>query len=199
MKQPSERHHHYTFADYLAYEDGSNVKHEFFDGEIYAMAGGTPEHAALAAAVTTMIGAQLGEGPCRVFSSDLKIRVLATGLVSYPDVTVVCGAVQHDPESRMVVVNPTVIVEVLSDGTEEWDRGKKLEHYKRIPSLRDFVLVSHRKPELELWRREGGDSWSHQTIGAGGTVEIQSIGGSLRVDDIYRRALGAADPRSGSL
>jgi hypothetical protein len=73
MNQPSRRHHRYTFADYLTCEDGSNVKHEFFEGEIYAMAGGTPEHAALAAAVTTVIGAQLGEGPCRAFSSDLKI------------------------------------------------------------------------------------------------------------------------------
>jgi hypothetical protein len=135
MNQPSQRHHRYTFADYLAYEDGSNVKHEFFNGEIYAMAGGTPEHAALAAAMTTLIGAQLGEAPCRAFSSDLKIRVLATGLVSYPDLTVICGSVEYDPQSRMVAVNPTSIVEVLSDSTEDWDRGEKLENFKQIPSL----------------------------------------------------------------
>jgi Uma2 family endonuclease len=188
MNQPSRRHHRYTFADYLAYEDGSNVKHEFFEGEIYAMAGGTPEHAALAAAVTTVIGAQLGEGPCRVFSSDLKVRVSATGLVSYPDVTVVCGPLEHDPESRIVVVNPTLIVEVLSDSTEEWDRGEKLEHYRRIPSLRECLLVSHRIPELELLRRGSDGSWSRQVAGAGGTLQLLSIGGSLSVDDLYRRA-----------
>src|SRR4029453_5385450 len=107
---------------------------------------------ALAAAVTTVIGAQLGEGPCRVFSSDPKVRVSATGLVSYPDVTVVCGPLAHDPESRIVVLNPTLIVEVLSDSTEEWDRGEKLEHYRRIPSLRECVLISHRQ-------RRGGLGW----------------------------------------
>jgi Uma2 family endonuclease len=188
MNQPSRRHHRYTFADYLSYEDGSNVKHEFFEGEIYAMAGGTPEHAALAAAVTTVIGAQLGEGPCRIFSSDLKIRVQATGLVSYPDVTVVFGPVEHDPDSRMVVVNPTLIVEVLSDSTEDWDRGEKLEHYRRIPPLRECVLVSHHGPEAELLRRGSDGSWTRQVAGAGGTLELLSIGGSLPVDEIYRRA-----------
>jgi Uma2 family endonuclease len=193
MNQPSQRHHRYTFADYLAYEDGSNVKHEFLDGEIYAMAGGTPEHAALAAAVTTLVGAQLGEGPCRVFNSDLKIRVLATGLVSYPDVTVICGPIEHDPQTRMVAVNPTLIVEVLSDGTEEWDRGKKLEHFKQIPSLQECLLVSHRKRQIELWRRNPDGSWNHRTASAGDTLELHSIDGSLRVDEVYRRGLGSAD------
>lgn len=190
MNQPSQRHHRYSFADYLAYEEGANVKHEFLDGEIYAMAGGTPEHAALAAAVTTIVGAQLGDGPCRVFSSDLKIRVLETGLVSYPDVTVICGPIEHDPESRVVAVNPTLIVEVLSDGTQEWDRGKKLDHYKRISSLRECLLVSQHTPALELWRREGDDSWIRHEAGPGASLELQSIGGVLRVDDLYRRALG---------
>jgi Uma2 family endonuclease len=190
MNQPSQRHHRYGFADYLAYEVGANVKHEFLEGEIYAMAGGTPEHAALAAAITTIVGAQLGDGPCRVFSSDPKIRVRETGLVSYPDVTVICGAIEHDPESRVVAVNPTLIVEVLSDSTQEWDRGKKLDHYKRIPSLRECLLVSHRTPGLALWRREGDGSWVCLEAGSGASVELQSIGGVVRVDDVYRRALG---------
>jgi Uma2 family endonuclease len=194
MNQPSQGHHRYTFADYLAYEDGANVKHEFLDGEIYALAGGTPEHAALAAAVTTIIGAQLGEGPCRVFSSDLKVRVVATGLVSYPDITVICGPIEHDPESRMVVVNPTLVVEVLSDSTQDWDRGEKLEHYKRIPSLRECLLVSHQAPALELWRRQRDGSWSHHAAGGGGSLQLESIGALLATDEIYRRALGTERP-----
>jgi Uma2 family endonuclease len=193
MNQPSQRHHRYTFAHYLAYEDGSNVKHEFLNGEIYAMAGGTPEHAALAAAITTLIGAQLGEGPCRAFSSDLKVRVLATGLVSYPDLTVICGAIEYDPQSRLVAVNPTLIVEVLSDSTEDWDRGEKLEHFKQIPSLRECLLVSHRTRQIDLWRRNPDGSWSHRTATAGDTVDLQSLGGSLRVDEVYRRGLGKTD------
>jgi Uma2 family endonuclease len=197
MNQPSQRHHRYTFADYLAYEEGANVKHEFLDGEIYAMAGGTPEHAALAAAITTVIGAQLGDGPCRVFSSDLKIRVLETGLVSYPDVTVICGPIEHAPESRLVAVNPTLIVEVLSDGTQEWDRGKKLDHYKRIPSLQECLLVSHRTATLELWRREAQGAWVRHEAGAGASLELRSVGAVVGVDELYRRGLGSADTRRG--
>jgi Uma2 family endonuclease len=190
MNQPAGRHHRYTFADYLAYEDGANVKHEFLAGEIYAMAGGTPDHAALAAAVTTLIGTQLGDGPCRIFSSDLKVRVQATGLVTYPDVTVICGAIEHDPESRVVVVNPTLVVEVTSDSTEEWDRGEKIEHYKRIPSLRECLLVSHRGRELELWSRRADGSWTHSTAQSGAVMALESIECSIDVDQLYRRARG---------
>jgi Uma2 family endonuclease len=114
--------------------------------------------------------------------------VRATGLVSYPDVTVVCGPLEHDPESRTVVVNPTLIVEVLSDSTEEWDRGEKLEHYRRIPSLCECLLVSHRKPEVELPRRGSDGAWTRTVAGSGETLELASIGGSLSVDDVYRRA-----------
>jgi Uma2 family endonuclease len=101
---PLAPRHRYTFVEYLELEEVARVRHEFFGGEIHAMAGGTPEHAALAAPITTLIGAQLGEGPRRAFSSDLKVRVLATGLVSCPDLTVVCGPVEHDPQSQMVAV-----------------------------------------------------------------------------------------------
>jgi Uma2 family endonuclease len=199
MNQPSHSHHRCTFADYLADEDASNVKHELFNGEIHAMTGGTPEHAALAAAITTLIGAQLGEGPCRAFSSDLKVRALATGLVSYPDLTVICGPVEYDPQSRMVAVDPTMIVEVLSDSTEDWNGGEKLENFKQLPSLRECLLVSHRTSQIDLWSRGPDGSWSHRTAPAGDTVELRSIGGSLRVDDVYRGALGADGPRRGSV
>jgi len=93
---------------------------------------------------------QLRDKACRVMSSDLRVRVLATGLATYPDVTVVCGALERDPESRTTVVNPTVVVEVPSDGTEEYDRVEKLDHYRQAPSLREYVLGSHCEPRLEL-------------------------------------------------
>ena len=110
--QPVARHRH-------TLEETSNVKHEYFGGEIYAMAGGTPEHAALAAACSAALLEQLRGGPCRVYSSDLRVRVLSTGLAAYPDVTVVCGATERDPESSSTVTNPRLVVEVLSDGTKE--------------------------------------------------------------------------------
>src|SRR3990172_1362679 len=97
--------HRYSFADYLALEEASNTKHEFLSGEIYGMAGGTPEHAALSVAVSSVLRAQLRGGSCRVYSSDLRVRVLATGLATYPDVTVVCGELERDPDSPTTVVN----------------------------------------------------------------------------------------------
>jgi Uma2 family endonuclease len=136
--------HRYSFADYLAFEEASTTKHEFLDGEIYGMAGGTPEHAALSVAVSSALLAQLRGGPCRVYSSDLRVRVHATGLATYPDVTVVCGEVQRDPESVTTVVNPRIVVEVLSDATEAYDRGQKLDHYhaaRRRRGLRRFPAV----------------------------------------------------------
>ncbi len=182
---PGARLHAYTYADYLAHEAASNVKHEYLDGEIYAMAGGTPEHASLAVAVASALRNQLDGKRCRVFSSDLRVRVAETGLTTYPDVSVVCGALQRDIESLETVLNPTLLVEILSDGTERYDRGEKFEHYKKIPSFKEYVLVSQKKPLVEVWHREG-DSWSHREGRAGARVALQSINCQLVVDELYR-------------
>lgn len=182
-------HHRYSIAEYLALEESSNVKHEYFGGEIYGMAGGTPDHAALAMNFGAALLQHLSGRPCRVFSSDLRIRVLATGLATYPDVTVVCGPLERDPESRTTVVNPVLVAEVLSDATEDYDRGEKLEHYKRIPSLRECVLISHREPRVEIWRRGAGDAWAREQAGAGGRLRLESLGCEVATDDIYRGGL----------
>jgi Uma2 family endonuclease len=110
---------HYTLEDYLSVEEMSAVRHEFVDGQIFAMAGGTPEHAALSAAVLVVLGGKLLGGRCRPYSADLRIRVLATGLATYPDAAVICGEPSRDPSSPTHVTNPTVVVEVLSTSTEE--------------------------------------------------------------------------------
>jgi Uma2 family endonuclease len=92
--------------------------------------------------------------PCEVFTSALRVRVVATGLATYPDVTVVCGKLEVDPDDSATVLNPAVLVEVLSDSTAEYDRGEKLDHYRKITSLREVLLVSHREPAIEVWRRD---------------------------------------------
>lgn len=187
MIAPAPRRH-FTFRDYLDLEEASNVKHEYWAGEIYAMAGGTPEHAALSVAVSSALFDQLAGGDCRVFSSDLRVRVRPTGLATYPDVTVVCGALETDPENASTVTNPTVIVEVLSPSTESYDRGEKLEHYRQIESLRECVLVAHDRRRIEVWRRSGdGAEWS-QVVVEEGAVELASIGCRLQLEDLYRRA-----------
>jgi Uma2 family endonuclease len=184
MVLPTPRHG-YTFAEYLALEQASNVKHEYFNGEIYAMAGGTPAHAALAVAVSSSLFAQLRGGPCRVFSSDLRIRVAASGLCTYPDVTVVCGPLEPDPESGVTVINPSVIVEVTSDSTESYDRGEKLEHYQQVASLKAVLVLSHREARLDLWQRDPGGQWVAERFGPGQTAQIATPPCSLDVNEIY--------------
>jgi Uma2 family endonuclease len=182
----------YTRAEYIAFERSSNVKHEYLDGVIYAMAGGTPEHAAFAVNVSTALSVALRTRPCRVHSSDLRIRVVDTGLETYPGVTVVCGHAEVDAEDRNVVVNPIVVVEVTSPSTEEYDRGEKLEHYKRIPSLREIVLVSCRERLVEVVRREDDGTWTRHEARTGGAVDLASLGCELSADDVYRDPLAGA-------
>jgi Uma2 family endonuclease len=183
---PSAEHRvDYSFTDYLALEAASNVKHEFLGGQIYGMAGGTPEHAALSAAVVGILFAQLRDGRCRVHDADLRVRVLSTGLATYPDVTVVCGPRERDPEDVNAVTNPTLIVEVLSRGTEEYDRGDKFEHYKQIPSLRQYVLVSQDEWRIDLWTRSGSDTWNVLVARDRDRVTLASVGAALDVRELY--------------
>jgi Uma2 family endonuclease len=132
----------YTFQEYLELEASSDVRYEFFDGAVYAMSGGSPEHSGLAANVIQLLGAQLVGKPCRVFTSDLRVRVLETGLATHPDVSVVCGGLERDPEDNNTATNPVVIVDVLSPSTQRYDREEKAAHYRRIPSLASYVLIS---------------------------------------------------------
>ena len=186
MSQPAP-YHSYTYADYLMVEDGSNVKHEFFNGEIYAMAGGTPEHAALAAAIGSALLVQLRGSTCRVYTSDLRIRVLVTGLATYPDVSVVCGELKLDPENRVTATNPKVLIEVLSDSTSAYDRGEKLEQYKRIESLQAVLLFSQTSRRAELHERsERG--WRTEVFTADQKLPIASIGAELALASIYADA-----------
>jgi Uma2 family endonuclease len=153
------------------------------------MAGGSLDHGALAVAVASALREQLAGRPCRVFSSDVRVRVLATGLATYPDVSVVCGAVERDPQSRHTLTNPIAIVEVLSEGTEAYDRGEKSEHYRQIASLREFVLVDSRRVLVEAWHRDESGAWVAEQAGPGQGVTLPSIDCSLRVDALYRDGL----------
>jgi len=179
--------HRYTFGDYLRLEEESSTRHEFLDGEIVAMAGGTPEHAALAMAVGRQLGNQLEGTHCRVFSSDLRVRVPATGLTTYPDVTVVRGPTERDAESATTVTNPTVVVEVTSDSSEDYDRGAKPQHFQTLPSLAAIVVVSHREPRVEVWTR-AEKGWSRSEAGRAERVAISPLEAELDVDALYAAA-----------
>ena len=179
---------HYTFDDYLSVEEMSSVRHEYLDGEILAMAGGTPEHAALSAAILVLLGKKLERGPCRPSSSDLRIRVRETGLATYADASVICDEPRRDPDSPTHVTNPSVIVEVLSTSTEEYDRGEKREHYQRIQSLNEYVLVSQDRRQVEVFGRGKGRTWVHSVSRSDESFELTSLGVKLAVNELYASA-----------
>jgi Uma2 family endonuclease len=187
MGQPA--HHRFAFDEYLELEAQAALKHEFLDGQVWAMAGGSPEHAALAANVTALLVAQLKGKPCRVFSSDLRVRVKATGLATYPDVTVICGNLASDPEDRRghTALNPKVVIEVLSPSTEEYDRGEKLLHYRQLPSVEEIVLIAQDRRAVEIFRRAA--QGFERIIVTSGNLQLTSIGCELALDDVYDNPL----------
>ena len=181
-------HHRYSFRDYLAVEEMGPVRHEFLQGAIFAMAGGTPEHAALSAAFVVLLGTNLRGTQCRPYSADLRVRIPATGLATYADAAVICGELERDPESPTHVTNPTLIVEVLSPGTEEYDRGEKREQYQQLSSLRDYVLVAQSRRRVEVFTRASGGEWEPRVYGSGEVVALPSIDCRFEVDELYASA-----------
>lgn len=182
METSRARHLHYTVEDYRRLELDSPVKHEYYQGEIYAMAGGTLAHAVRAMAVGSLLRAQV-LGRCLVSGSDARIRILAGELFTYPDLSVICGKPQYDVADRLTVINPVLLAEVTSDSTEDYDRGAKLAHYQEIPTLREVLFISHRESRLTLHRREG-DAWVSVEARGGETLAL-ALGVTLAVDDVY--------------
>lgn len=173
-----------TYAEYLAAEQVSDVKHEYLRGEVWAMAGGTIEHGRLASRFTIVLATALAGRPCNIFSSDVRVRIVETDRTTYPDLSVVCGKHASAADDPNALVNPVVIVEVLSKDTEADDRGEKFAHYRRLESLREYVLVNQHTRRIEVFRREG-DHWSFYEFGAGAFVPLSSLDCRLSVDEIY--------------
>jgi Uma2 family endonuclease len=178
-----------SYAEYLAAEEVAEVKHEFIRGEIFAMAGGTLEHARLAMNVGAAIMAGLVGKRCAVFNSDARVRIADADVATYPDVSVVCGKLQPASDDRHGMANPTVIVEVLSDSTEAYDRGEKFRRYRALASLKEYVLVSQNDPHIEIFRREANGEWTLSEANRGETAHLKSIDIALDVDALYRDPL----------
>lgn len=183
MAEPAQRLS--SYAEYLAAELCSEVKHEYIDGYVVAMAGGTIAHGELAAALTVVIGVALRGRPCRVYNSDVRVHVESSGLTTYPDLTVVCGARRTAAVDANALTNPVLLVEVLSPSTEAYDRGEKFEHYQRIPSLREYVLASPDRPRIERFTRNADETWTYALHGPGDTVQLASLGVTLDVTELY--------------
>lgn len=179
--------HQHSFEDYLAIEQTSPVRHEFLNGGIYAMASGSALHAALSASVLTALGRQL-MGRFRTFTSDLRVRVAATGLATYPDVTIVHDTLQTDAGHKDTAINPAAVFEVLAPATMDYDLSEKFEHYRQIPSLSAVVYLWHDRRRIEVRQRIADGAWQTQSAAAGASLALGSLGCVLDVDAIYTRA-----------
>jgi Uma2 family endonuclease len=176
------RRYRNTYAEYVRLEKDCPLKLEYSDGEVFAMAGGTPEHGLLAMQLVRLLSLQLPAG-CRIFSSNVKVRIAATDLATYPDLSIVCGPMQRSPDDENALTNPRVIVEVTSPSSEEYDRGDKLSQYKQLTSLDAAVLVSHRKHEVTLVSRQG-KTWLESVFRPGDTATIFD-GLEFQVTELY--------------
>ena len=177
---------HYTVDEYIAFERFNEARHEFYKGDIRAMAGGTPEHARLAASLTAQLVPQLRGRGCKVFSCDLRIRP-SDDVITYPDLSVACGDPQMDAQDKLAMRNPTVLFEVTSPSSEEYDREGKFEVYQQIASLREYVLISQRERLVEIWRRaDDGEWYEAQRASAGERAELTSIRCVIDIDELYR-------------
>jgi Uma2 family endonuclease len=185
----------YSAEEYLEFERQAEERHEYLDGFIYAMAGESPLHADISANLVILIGEQLRDSPCRVRTRDTKVRSGPTqrrtmkGLFSYPDLVVICGEPEYHDEHRDVVINPTVIIEVLSESTEARDRGVKFHRYQTwSPTLTDYVLVSQIAPIIEHFERRPDGSWSYHVYdNIEESFTIKSINCTLKLSDVYAR------------
>jgi len=175
-----------TEAEYLALERSAAFKSEFFDGETFAMAGASPMHSLINANLIRELGNRLKGRACVPFNSDLRIKVEATALITYPDLSVICGPLRFADEAEDTVVNPTILVEVLSDSTEAYDRGRKFENYRQIPSLREYLLVSQKEPRIEQFIRQDNGQWLwREAAGAQATLMLPSLEIAIALVEAY--------------
>jgi Uma2 family endonuclease len=174
--------------EYLARERQAEIKSEYYDGEIFAMSGGSEAHSLIAVSVSTALFVQLTDRPCKVYNSDMKVRAAEAQPYAYPDVSVVCGEAEFADAERDVLLNPMVIIEVLSPGTEAWDRGGKFQRYQQMASLQEYVLIAQDQPRVERYERQGDEQWLLTVAtGLNGMLSLRSIGCELALAEVYRK------------
>ncbi len=177
-----------TPKQYVALERRSDEKHEYFAGEVFAMGGASRNHNRITVNLSSLLHRALASRPCEVFASDMRVKVLGTGLYTYPNVAVVCNRPQFEDSESDTLLNPELIIEVLSDSTEKYDRGKKFEHYRLIESVLSYTLVSQHRPLIEHFARHDNQQWLLTVAeGLDSQIEFARIGCRLDLADIYAR------------
>lgn len=182
----AERQHRFSFEEYLAIADQSENRVEFWEGAILDMSGGSPRHSAIAANILGLLRNLLRGAPCRPYDSNLRVRSLPANRATYADVTVVCGPLELDPadKTRQTVLNPAVVIEVLSPSTQGDDRGPKLDTYKLIASVANVILVAQDRREIVVHERRPDGAWSIATYVEGSAV-LEAIACELPLAEVY--------------
>jgi len=190
-----------TAAEYLAIERAAETKSEFFDGEMFAMAGTTKNHARIVMNFGGELRARLKGRKCEPFATDLRVKVEANGLYTYPDLLVVCGEQRFEDDQLDTLLNPTLIVEVLSESTERYDRVKKFDLYRALPSLQEYILASQSEPRVEQFLRQPDGGWNLRiTTDPAALVNLASIGCEIPFAEIYERVeFSVLAPTDGEL
>jgi Uma2 family endonuclease len=178
-----------TEAEYLALERAAvDVKSEFYDGEMFAMSGGTRWYSIIGTDLAIHVGNQLRGKRCQPFNSELRVKVEATGLFAYPDLSIVCDEPRFLDREMDTLLNPTILVEILSDTTESYDRGEKFGHYRQIPSLKEYLLISQYAPRIEHYTRQAVHQWLlTEVAGMDAKLPLPSVGITLDLREIFAR------------
>jgi Uma2 family endonuclease len=188
---------HYTAAEYLAVERTAPYKSEYIAGQIVAMSGVSREHSLITGNLFWVLSTQLLDGPCEIHASALRVKVSARGMYIYPDLVVICGEPQFEDAQVDTLLNPTLIVEVLSPSTEAYDRGAKFGYYRQLPSLREYLLVAQDQVLLEHFAREDGGWLLTAVTDPTSTLRLPAIGCTVPVAEVYRRVALPPDPQAG--
>jgi Uma2 family endonuclease len=173
-----------TPAEYFDWEEQQLCRHEYINGEVYAMSGGTQNHSRIALKFAALLDSHLTDGACRVFNSDCRVNLVGTDDYTYPDASVSCD--RRDKTTKQYITYPCLIVEVLSDSTEAYDRGNKFFRYRQNPQLQDYVLVSSQEIAIDLYCKSGNGRWEIINYRAGDVVELQSVNLSFPIEQVYR-------------
>lgn len=177
----------WTVEEYLKFERTSETRHEYLDGEIFEMVGASANHSIISSSVNHSLYSQTQNRPCLVYTSDMRVRVNRK-MYTYPDITVVCGTPEYEDDHVDTLLNPTLIVEVLSPSTERYDRGEKFQHYRALTSLQEYVLISQHSPRIERYLRQPDDQWLlTDAVGLEATIELPSISCTLRLSEVYEK------------
>lgn len=179
----------YTPDQYLVLERAADYKSEYINGQIYAMAGASRAHNLIAFNVGGEIRSQLKGRSCEGYGSDMRVKVAPTGLYTYPDISVACGEIQFDDAQKDTLLNPTVLIEVLSPSTEAYDRGEKFAHYRRLPSLLEYLLIAQDRHRVEQFVRQGEQWLLTEFNDLQSIVQVASIGCHISLTDLYEKVL----------